>query len=154
MLYFAYGSNMNWPQMQRRCPSARFVNLAELRDYTLAFPLRSKSRGCGTAGAIPREGQIVWGIVYEIENCEIGVLDRAEDFVPGGEDNSYTREERDVYPVGNGGKPLRVSLYLPTPQQSPPLPTAEYKRLIVEGAKHWGLPAGYVLFLEAVKTAL
>ena len=23
--YFAYGSNLNWPQMQRRCPSSSFV---------------------------------------------------------------------------------------------------------------------------------
>lgn len=153
MLYFAYGSNMNWSQMQRRCPSARFVNLAELRNYRLAFPLRSKSRGCGTAGAIPQEGQILWGVVYEIENCEIEVLDRAEDFVPGGEDNSYTREEREVYPAGDGSNPLRVSVYLPIPQQNPPLPTAVYRRLIVEGAKHWGLPAEYIRFLEDSNTA-
>ena len=153
MFYFAYGSNMNWPQMQKRCPSARFIALGELKDYRLAFPLRSKSRGCGTAGAIPEQGQTVWGVVYEIEECDLGTLDRAEDFIRGGSDNSYTREEKEVYALGDGNKPLLVSVYLPIRQQNPPLPTAEYKRLIIEGAKHWGLPAEYIRFLEDARTA-
>ncbi|HWP56834.1 MAG TPA: gamma-glutamylcyclotransferase family protein [Candidatus Acidoferrales bacterium] len=153
MLYFAYGSNMNWTQMQRRCPSARFVALAQLRNHRLAFPLRSKSRGCGTAGAVPAAGETVWGVVYEIHESEIAVLDRAEDFVPGGSENSYTREELEVYPIENGGEPLRAAVYLPIPQADPPLPSAEYKRLIVEGAKHWGLPADYIGRLEKVTTA-
>jgi gamma-glutamylcyclotransferase (GGCT)/AIG2-like uncharacterized protein YtfP len=153
MFCFAYGSNMNWPQMQKRCPSARFIALAELKNYRLAFPLRSKSRGCGTAGAIPEAGQTVWGVVYEIEECDLGTLDRAEDFIRGGNDNSYTREEKEVYAVGDGNKPLVVSVYLPIQQQNPPLPTAEYKRIIIEGAKHWGLPAEYIRFLEEVRTA-
>ena len=152
MFYFAYGSNMNWTQMQKRCPSARFIALAELKDHRLAFPLRSKSRGCGTAGAIPQAGQTVWGVVYEIEECDLETLDRAEDFIRGGNDNSYTREEKEVYTVG-GNKPLLVSIYLPIQQQNSPLPTGEYKRLIVEGAKHWGLPPEYVRNLEAVRTA-
>ena len=37
MFYFAYGSNMNWTQMQRRCPSSRFVCTARLPGYRLAI---------------------------------------------------------------------------------------------------------------------
>lgn len=37
MLYFAYRSNMHWDQMRSRCPSARFVGVALLRDFRLAF---------------------------------------------------------------------------------------------------------------------
>jgi hypothetical protein len=41
MLYFAYGSNMNWQQMQDRCPSARFFGVALLPDHKLAFTRES-----------------------------------------------------------------------------------------------------------------
>src|SRR4030095_3388653 len=37
LYYFAYGSNMNWEQMQRRCPSTRFVCVASLKDYRFAI---------------------------------------------------------------------------------------------------------------------
>ena len=49
MLYFAYGSNMEWKQMRERCPSAMFVCIAKLKDRRLAFTRKSKDRGCGVA---------------------------------------------------------------------------------------------------------
>ncbi len=153
MLYFAYGSNMNWPQMQRRCPSARFITVARLKDYRLAFPLKSKSRGCGAAGALPDLGQMVWGVVYEIDDREIESLDQAEDYVPGREGNNYRREERLVYPGIDGEEPSKASLYFPEEEADPPLPSAAYKRLIIEGATFWGLPEDYVRGLEAIKVA-
>lgn len=36
-LYFAYGSNMDVAQMETRCPSARFIGLAIVEDYTLNY---------------------------------------------------------------------------------------------------------------------
>ena len=53
MLYVAYGSNMDWEQMRARCPTARFVGIAELRDHELVFPRKSKKRRCGVASALP-----------------------------------------------------------------------------------------------------
>jgi hypothetical protein len=38
-------------------------------------------------------------------------------------------------------------------ERNVPLPNAEYKRLIVEGAKHWGIPAVYLSMLEAIEIA-
>ena len=35
--YLAYGSNLNIPQMQRRCPTAKIVGIAEIKDYELLF---------------------------------------------------------------------------------------------------------------------
>ncbi len=35
--YIAYGSNLNVRQMQWRCPTARLVGTAELKDYRLMF---------------------------------------------------------------------------------------------------------------------
>jgi len=44
MYYFAYGSNMNWTQMAQRCPSARFVSVARLKDHRFAITRQSRRR--------------------------------------------------------------------------------------------------------------
>jgi len=36
-LYFAYGSNLHWPQMRRRCPSSRVVGRATLADQGITL---------------------------------------------------------------------------------------------------------------------
>ena len=36
-LYLAYGSNLNVPQMRRRCPNATIVGTATIPDYQLLF---------------------------------------------------------------------------------------------------------------------
>jgi len=153
VLYFAYGSNMDWEQMRQRCPSAKFVSIAKLKDYRFAIARTSHSRGCGSAGVLPQAGANVWGIVYEIDAKDFGPLDAAEDFVPGRGKNSYTRRECTVYADGDEGKTFLVSLYFPEGEENPPLPNAEYKRLIVGGARHWRLPQGYVVELERMKVA-
>jgi gamma-glutamylcyclotransferase len=94
MLYFAYGSNMNWQQMQNRCPSARFFGIALLPDHKLAFTRKSIKRGCGVADAAPTQNHNVWGIVYEITAQDIEALDKSEGYMPGREKNSYFRRER------------------------------------------------------------
>jgi len=37
MLYFAFGSNMDWSRMRERCPSARFIFNAKLNGFRLDF---------------------------------------------------------------------------------------------------------------------
>jgi len=55
MLYFAYGSNLDFAQMRDRCPSALFVAIAKLPDHRLAFTRKSIKRACGVADAVPEE---------------------------------------------------------------------------------------------------
>ena len=153
MLYFAYGSNMNWPQMKERCPSAEFISVAKLKDHCLAFTRKSDRRGCGSADAVPEQGHHIWGVIYQIDKREIGRLDEAEDFVPGRAQNGYTRQERYVYTDGDEERPFLVSLYFAEKQKSPPLPSAEYKMIIINGAKHWQLPQGYIEKLEQIRVA-
>jgi gamma-glutamylcyclotransferase len=100
MLYFAYGSNMDWSQMRERCPSARFFCVAKLKKDTLAFTRRSEKRGCGVSDVIPNQARDVWGVVYGIDARDLSRLDKCEGFVPGRrrEDNAYFREERRVIP--------------------------------------------------------
>lgn len=148
MLYFAYGSNMYWQQMKRRCPSARFVGIAKLKDHRLAFTRISKSRLCGAADVVPAPGCEVWGVIYDIEECDFIPLDKAEDYVPDGPENSYNRVQK--YVLANGGSETLVWTYLAVKEPNPPLPGAHYKGLILEGARYWKLPPEYIEILEAI----
>jgi gamma-glutamylcyclotransferase (GGCT)/AIG2-like uncharacterized protein YtfP len=152
MLYFAYGSNMDC-QMQERCRSARFVCTAKLKDHRLAFTRKSEKRGCGVSDVIPDLGHHVWGIVYEIDERDLGRLDECEGFVPGRprEKNAYFRQERHVYRDGNNDTPLVALVYFAIQQNNPPRPNVNYKRLIVEGARYWHLPDAYVQELERIE---
>ena len=153
MLYFAYGSNMNWQQMQNRCPSARFVGVAMLPDHTIAFTRESVTRGCGVADAVSEHGEEVWGVVYEICDPDVAGLDNSEGYKPGREQNSYWRRKCLVLKDGHERRPLAVSAYFGDPQPNPPPPNAKYKELILSGARHWHLPEEYVRDLEAIKVS-
>lgn len=151
MLYFAYGSNMDWDQMKERCHSTRFVGVAVLRDHRLAFTRRSAQRNCGVADALPDVGAAVWGAVFEITEVDVARLDAAEGYRPGRERNSYRREERHVFVAGDDKQPLAVAVYFGERENTPPLPSQEYKNLIVGGAKRWWLPDDYIKQLEAIE---
>ena len=79
MYYFAYGSNMNWEQMKRRCASAQFVCVASLKDYRFAIARHSRLRNCGTANIFADTGSEVWGIVYDVSEPDLIILDSFED---------------------------------------------------------------------------
>ncbi len=155
MLYFAYGSNLDWSQMKDRCPSARFVCVAKLEDHKLAFTrYSSKSRKCGVADAVHEMNCAVWGIVYEIDMIDIGKLDKNEGFQPGRPrgQNSYVRKECRVFEKGEKEKPLLVNSYFVAKKESGHYPNEEYKSLIVNGAKYWPLPSEYIAQLERIET--
>lgn len=159
MLYFAYGSNMDWDQMKSRCPSSRFVGLAVLRDHRLAFTRYSKNRKCGVADAVPDEGKMVWGVVYEIDDRGVGPLDAAEGYRPGRHKNAYVRKECHVFVWGDENQPLAAAVYFGEPQDAPPppnqqyKPNKQYKKLILDGARRWSLPDDYIKQIEAIEVA-
>jgi hypothetical protein len=47
---------------------------------------------------------------------------------------------------------LNSVVYVAEIESNVPMPNAEYKRLIVDGAKHWNLPPAYLSMLEAIQT--
>ena len=145
MYYFAYGSNMYWPQMQKRCPSSRFVCAARLNNYQFGITHHSRLRDCGTANVFPVNGQGVWGAVYDVSDADLTVMDGFED--------GYRREILTVNPIDNGAKPIDVLVYVAEIESNVPRPNAEYKRLILAGAKHWRLPTAYLATLEAIEAA-
>jgi gamma-glutamylcyclotransferase len=83
MLYFGYGSNLNWKEMRRKCPHARMVCVATLREHTFNFWVTSRDSVGGEMDIQGKKGQKVWGVVYQIDELEIGRLDQGESFDPG-----------------------------------------------------------------------
>jgi hypothetical protein len=79
MLYFAYGSNMQWSRIRERCPSAKFVCKALLPNYRLTFSRRySQNNRSWTASVEQAVDQHIWGVVYAIDDRDIGSLNQAE----------------------------------------------------------------------------
>jgi gamma-glutamylcyclotransferase len=146
LYYFAYGSNMNWQQMRRRCPSARFICVARLPDYQFGITRHSHLRDCGTANVYPAPDNEVWGIIYDVCDTDLTILDGFED--------GYRRETLSFFPRDDGEQPVTALVYLAEIEDNVPLPNAVYRRLIVEGAKHWELPPAYVNLLEAIQVAV
>jgi gamma-glutamylcyclotransferase len=153
VFYFAYGSNMNWQQMQERCPSARFKGVALLPDHKLAFTRKSIKRRCGVADAVPTQGRKIWGVLYEITAPDLVALDKSEGYLPGREKNSYFRRECVVLLNGEDQQPRAAFIYFGEPQSNPPLPNIGYKNLILSGARHRHLPDEYVRELEAIEVS-
>lgn len=152
MLYFAYGSNMDWPRMKSRCPFASFVGIAILPGHRVAFT-RESLEGYGVAGLVQETGHDVWGVVYKICDHDVGLLDKAEGYQPGRDSNAYWRREWMVFLDGDQGRPLTVFTYFAEPSHRPPLPSQEYKEHILSGARFWHLPTQYIAELEGIKAA-
>jgi gamma-glutamylcyclotransferase (GGCT)/AIG2-like uncharacterized protein YtfP len=134
---------MNWAQMQRRCPSSRFVCVASLKDYRFAIARHSRLRNCGTANIFADRGSEVWGIVYDVTEADLMILDSFED--------GYQREKLLVSAVRDGQGSLEALVYIAEKEDSVPLPNPEYKRLIIEGARHWKIPEFYCSMLEQIE---
>jgi gamma-glutamylcyclotransferase len=131
--------------MQQRCPSSRFICAARLSGYRFGITRHSRLRDCGTANVFPATGNDVWGAVYDVSDADLIVMDGFED--------GYRREILSVKPIGDNRQPIHVLVYVAEIERHVPLPSAEYKRLILQGARHWELPASYLAMLEAIDTA-
>lgn len=76
-LYLAYGSNLNLTQMKYRCPGAKLVGYAYVKDYRLIF------RGSGSGNYLsiePKKGKKVPCGVFAITESDERSLDQYEGF--------------------------------------------------------------------------
>jgi gamma-glutamylcyclotransferase (GGCT)/AIG2-like uncharacterized protein YtfP len=80
ILYFAYGSNLDLGQMQRRCPGSRLVGRGKLDGLRLAFAGHSKSWGGAVATVVPERGGACDGLVFACTPSDVRRLDACEGF--------------------------------------------------------------------------
>ncbi len=75
--YLAYGSNLNVRQMFQRCPTARIIGTAEIKDYELLF----KGSKTGSYLTIePKANSSVPVAVWEVQPSDERSLDRYEGY--------------------------------------------------------------------------
>ena len=77
MYYLAYGSNLNIEQMGHRCPTAKIVGTATIKDYRLVF----KGSRSGSYLSIERaKGHEVPVAMWDVKPRDILSLDRYEGY--------------------------------------------------------------------------
>ena len=121
-LYIAYGSNLNLPQMAARCPTAKPVGTAELKDFELLF--RGARHG-GVATVEPKTGSAVPILVWSIKPKDEAALDRYEGFP-----NLYGKQ---MMEIDLDGKPVSAMVYVMTPGYDAAFPSKYYLNVIAEG---------------------
>lgn len=144
MLYFAYGSNMEKEQMQRRCPNHRFLAVARLDHYTLAFTRYSDRWDGGVADLLPERGKVVHGVLYEISQNDLILLDQYT-----GYPNCYSRG--DVMLETTSRDQLPALTYFAV-RQGGIKPSRRYLDQILKGARAYHLPQDYISFLKSIET--
>jgi len=150
VLYFAYGSNMNWAQMRERCPSAQYIRNACLRDHRLAFTRFSKTWNGGVADAMAAGGCKLWGVVYDISDEDITNLDKTEGYRTDRLKNAYWRRLCTVFQNEENEGALSVSAYFAEREADFIMPSAAYINRILTGARHWRLPENYIREIESI----
>jgi gamma-glutamylcyclotransferase len=131
--YFAYGLNMNHNQMKNRCKNIRFVCKAYLENYDFVYD------GIGSkifANIIPKNGSVVWGALWEIDNNDLKRLDIHEGY-------PYEYIRKKVIVKDNNGKEYDAWVYLREPRKLGNH-SEEYRKKVVEGARDCGLPEDYI----------
>ena len=134
MRFFLYADNLNPTQLKRRAPEHKFLFKAYLQDHTVGLPRFSSQWRCGLASIIPSQGERVWGVVFEITDEDLKLLDAFGGEVPEG---AYRHLEINV--VTEEDQKELVTTHLA--QNIGKLKAKEhYLDFVVKGLKHWKLP--------------
>jgi len=148
-MYFAYGSNLDLPQMKRRCPSSKLISKGSLSCYRLTFNRFSSGWGGGVADVIQDQGSKVWGLVFEISDTDLERLDRYEGYHK--DETSLYERWKTVIDTPNG-QVSDVWVYTVVEKQKFVKPTPEYLQIIKDAAKKWNFPKSYLTlaYLDAL----
>jgi len=151
VLYFAYGSNMSLEQMNERITEKggefRVLGRAVLRDYELRFnKASSRDASSGFANVVEKPGSVVEGILYEVDEKGMSLLDAFEGV-------SGWHYQRKFLPVETPeGSKVEACVYVACPDsvREGLKPARGYLKLLLEGRAF--LSQEYVRWLEAQPT--
>lgn len=141
--YLAYGSNLNVKQMKARCPGAKIVGTAVIRDYELLF------KGSKTGAYLtiePKKGSFVPVGVWEVTAEDELRLDRYE-----GYPSFYYKKEMQIT-VEN--KRCSAFVYIMHEDRPIGVPSQFYMKTCLDGYKDFGfdtveLMNAYIRCIEA-----
>ena len=134
--YFAYGLNTNIDQMAYRCPDARLIGPAQLKDHRFVF------KGC--ADILIDNRSSVTGVLWEItEKCEhaLDILEGVPDF--------YRKK---TVNVESGGRIISAMVYYMANDDHESPPSRGYYDAVIDGYIANGLDTTQLL--RAVKAVI
>lgn len=148
-IYFAYGSNLDVDQVTARCggENVRTVDIGYLPDHRLAFTQYYADWGGGVADVVKSPGNAVWGIIYELSNNALELLDTFE-----GYPHDYTRTKHTVMTPGGQGYDAWVYLVKRKDGDFIP-PSNRYLDVIKRTAKDARFPEEYIAYLNKIQTS-
>ncbi len=135
MYYLAYGSNLSVKQMAARCPEAKIIGKAMLKDYRLVFRTHANVEKC--------KGSKVPVIIWDISETDEKSLDRYE-----GYPRYYTKKFVEVRMTNlEGKKPKKISamVYVMNNKQKKAPPSWDYYGIIAEGYHNFGFDDTFLL---------
>ena len=162
MWYFAYGSNLNSRAVAEWCrhyahrpPILKAGKPAVLDNYRLGFPIYSDYWGGGIADIVYDPGKYVMGVLFDLSEAEIVVLDqkvgrRLDSH--GKEVGIYGRIETRVAPLGKGEAVKAVTYQGISVERYHIPPTRHYMDLVVQGAYGYGLSMMWISYLQSFST--
>lgn len=144
--YIAYGSNLNVRQMKMRCPKARVVGTAEIRNYELLF------KGSKTGSYLtvePKDGGIVPVAVWETTEADESALDRYEGFPIFYYKSEMTLPVKEL----KDGKTRNRKCYIYIMHEDRPIgvPSSYYVQTCIEGYRNFGFDTD--ILIQAVQNS-
>ena len=148
MFYFAYGSNMSVRRLKERLPIASPIDVAHLYAHELRFHKTGRD-GSGKCDAHKTgdSQHAVIGIVYEISQADILILDKIEGLGVG-----YERKTVSLSSQSMGS--ITAFTYYATRTDSSLLPFHWYKHHVLVGAREHNLPSAYIEEISRVEAML
>lgn len=137
--YLAYGSNLNVRQMSRRCPDARPVGTAWIKDYELLF------KGSRTGAFLtiePKKGARVPVGVWEVSDDDIRNLDVYE-----GCPAFYYRTDMtlEMKPFKGRKETIEAFVYIMHEERVIEIPSNAYMETCFVGYTNFGFNHGYLI---------
>jgi len=136
--YFAYGSNLNGRHLREQgfpAEKMQAVGVAYLPDYELCFSRYSQTWQGGVLDVRPRAGAFVSGVVFEIDDDIIRLLDRKE-----GAPSCYEQRAVEVF-MENNTKAGAITYMVPDHQKEDYIvPSENYLGVVSEGYVEHNLP--------------
>lgn len=146
-LYLAYGSNLNVPQMRRRCPNATIVGTATIPDYQLLFK-GSKTGAYLTIEKKPGSSVPVgvWSVTARDE-MELDVYEGFPSFYYKAEMTVEVKPEK-----GGETRQREAFVYIMHEERSLGWPSGAYVRTCMDGYRAFGFD--YAFLMDALKASV
>ncbi len=162
MWYFAYGSNLNSRAVSEWCrhfghrsPVLKPGKSAVLDNYRLCFAIYDEYWGGGTADIVYDPGKYVAGVLFDLSEAEMKVLDlKVGRKLDGGgrEVGVYKRIDVKVAPLSKS-EPIQATTYQGTSADRYHIPpTQHYIDLVIQGAYSYGLSMMWIAYLQSFST--